>query len=58
MNNNTRGGTMNWQTYYKDAQGDWCESVLLEHMTQAEAEAWIMECDEVYDLGYRIEPAP
>lgn len=47
---------MNWQTYYKDTEGAWCESVLLEDMTQAEAEAWIQECDEVYDLGYRIEP--
>jgi hypothetical protein len=32
---------MNWQTYYKDAEGDWCESVLLKDMTLAEAEACV-----------------
>tara|TARA_R100001509_G_C4839713_1_gene206181 strand:+ start:120 stop:266 length:147 start_codon:yes stop_codon:yes gene_type:complete len=48
---------MNWQTYYKDEQGRWCESVLLEDMTLAEAEDWVINCDDVYDLGYKIEEA-
>ena len=45
---------MNWQTYYKDAQGNWVESVLLEDMTLEEAEDWVLNCDAFED-EYRIE---